>query len=168
MRRHGIGQGALLLDAAPSGIDEILAGIGRKRGYRASIVGTAAVGNKAITEINNPSSNTRTVYGLLGDLWVATAMSVLFTYGGTTLNPATVPIPAYAGGPNSSVVVGGGNQAAPTGTAFKNTPSLTANLQYTLDGWFWFALPPGQFLQAQGGTANQAFTFNAFWLELGV
>jgi hypothetical protein len=166
MKRHGIGQGALLLDDARAGIDEILAGLGRKRGYHASIVGTAGVGNKAVAEVNNPSANTKTAYGLLGDLWVATAMTVLFTYGGTTLAPATAPIPAYAGGPASAVVVGGGNQAAPTGTSFLGTPSLTANLQYALPGWFWFALPPGQFLQAQGGTVNQAFTFNAYWIEL--
>lgn len=166
MKRYGIGQGALLLDNAAAGIDEILAGLGRSRMYAATVVGTAGVGNKAIAQFKNPAASGKTAYFLLGDLWVATAMTIAAVFDGTDNAGATASIPMFDGGAAGVVVVGGSNAAAVTGTPFLGTPSLPINTAYLLPGWFWAALPPGKNLQFQGGTANQAFTVNARWIEL--
>lgn len=166
MKIQGSGQGALLLDSAAAAIDEILAGLGRARGFAATITGTAAAANAAIAEIKNPNASGKTLYFLLGDLWVATAMSVNTVADGTSIAPAGTPTPMFAGGAASVASVGGSNQLAPTGTKFATSPSLTANLAYSLPGWFWYALPPNHNLQFQGGTVNQAFTVNVRWFEL--
>jgi hypothetical protein len=166
MRRHGIGQGGLLLDNAQAALDEILAGLGRARMYAATIVGTAGVGNKAIAQAKNPAASGKSAYFLLGDLWVATAMTIAAVFDGTDNGGATASIPMYDGGAAGVVVVGGSNAAAVTGTAFLTTPSLPINTAYLLPGWFWAALPPGKNLQFQGGTVNQAFTVNLRWIEL--
>jgi hypothetical protein len=166
MKIQGSGQGALLLDNAPAGIDEILAGIGRARMYAATITGTAGAANTAIAQLKNPNASGKTLYVLLGDLWVATAMSVNIVFNGTDNAGAVVPVPMFPGGAASVAVVGGSNALAVTGTSFHKTPSLTANLQYSLPGWFWAALPPNNNLQLQGGTVNQAFTANLRWIEL--
>lgn len=166
MKLQGSGQGALLLDNAQSAIDEILAGLGRARMYGATITGTAGVGNLAIAEVKNPVASGKTLYFLLGDLWVATAMSVVAVFDGTSIAPAGVPTPMYDGGAASVATVGGSNQLAPTGSAWLSTPSLAINTPYLLPGWFWGALPPNKNLQFQGKTVNQAFTVNLRWVEL--
>jgi hypothetical protein len=165
---QGSGQGALLLDNAAAAIDEILAGLGRQRGYAATITGTAAAANAAIAEVKNPAASGKTAYFYLGDLWVATAMSVSIVFDGTDITTISTPSPLFAGGGASGVLFGGGNQLGPTGTEWHTTPSLTANLAYSLPGWFWCALPPNHNLQFQGGVVNQAFTVNLRWFELSV
>jgi len=149
MKREGIGQGALLLDNAAAGIDEILAGLGRKRVYAATVTGTAGAGNKAIAQFKNPAASGKTAYFLLGDLWVAAAMSVSAVFDGTDNAGATASIPMYDGGGAGVVVVGGSNAAAVAGTAFLTTPSLPVNTAYLLPGWFWAALPPGKNLSSR-------------------
>lgn len=166
MKLQGTGQGALLLDSAPAAIDEILAGIGRARMFGCTITGTAAAANAAIAEVKNPNASGKTLYFLLGDLWVATAMSVNVVFDGTTTNPAGVPSPMFAGTGASVATFGGTNQNAPTGTSFLKSPSLAVNTAYPLPGWWWAALPPNHNLQLQGGTVNQAFTANLRWIEL--
>jgi hypothetical protein len=166
MKRYGAGQGALLLDNAAAALDEILASLGRKRMYAATVVGTAGAGNKAIAQFKNPAASGKTAYFLFGDLWVAAAMAVAAVFDGTDNGGATASIPMYDGGPAGVVVVGGSNAAAVTGTSFLGTPSLPVNTDYLLPGWIWAALPPGKNLQFQGGTVNQAFTVNLRWIEL--
>lgn len=166
MKIQGSGQGALLLDSAPAAIDEILAGLGRQRGYAATLTGTAAAANAAIVEVKNLNTNNKTAYFYLGDLWVATAMTVSIVFDGTSVTPLGAPSPLFAGGPASSLLVAGNNQNAPTGTKWHTTPSLAINTPYLLPGWFWCALPPNHLLQFQGGTVNQAFTVNLRWIEL--
>lgn len=166
MKLQGTGQGALLLDSAPQALDEILGALGRGRTFAATITGTAGVGNKAIAQIKNPAATGKTLYFLLGDLWVATAMSVSVVFDGTDNAGATAPIAMFDGTGVSVATVGGSNAAAVVGTAFITTPSLAANTAYLLPSWFWAALPPGKNMQFQGGTANQAFTVNVRWIEL--
>jgi hypothetical protein len=166
MKIQGSGQGALLLDNAQAAIDEILAGLARQRMYGCTITGTAAALNAGIAEIKNPAASGKTLYFLLGDLWVATAMGVSIVFDGTTIAPAGVPSPMYAGGGASVATFGGSNQLTPTGTKWLTTPALPANLVYSLPGWFWAALPPNHNIQFQGGVVNQAFTVNPRWIEL--
>lgn len=166
MKIQGSGQGALLLDSAPAAIDEILAGLGRQRMYAASIVGTAGVGNFAIAQVTNPNGSGKTLYFLLGDLFVATSMAVAAVFDGTTIATIQVPVPMFDAGPASVAAVGGGNQAAATGTHFINSPALAINTPYLLPSWFWCALPPNHNLQLQGQVANAAFTVNLRWIEL--
>lgn len=168
MKLQGTGQGALLLDSAPQALDEILGALGRARTYAASVTGTAGVGNKAIAQFKNPAASGKTAYFLLGDLWVAAAMSVVAVFDGTDNAGATASIPMYDGGAGGVVVVGGSNAAAVIGTPFLTTPSLAINTPYLLPSWFWGALPPAKNLQFQGGTVNQAFTVNLRWIELSV
>lgn len=166
MKLQGTGQGALLLDSAPQALDEILGALGRARTFAASITGTAGVGNKAIAQIKNPAASGKTLYFLLGDLWVATAMSVVAVFDGTDNGGSVAPIAMFDGTGTSVATVGGSNAAAVVGTAFLTTPSLPINTAYLLPSWFWAALPPNKNMQFQGGTANQAFTVNVRWIEL--
>jgi hypothetical protein len=163
---YGSGQGALLLDNAAAAIDEIIGALGRKRMYAQRVLGTAGAGNFAIAQFKNPAASGKTAYFLLGDLWVAAAMTIAAVFDGTDNAGAVASVPMYDAGPAGVVVTGGSNAAAVTGTAFLGTPSLPINTTYLLPGWFWAALPPGKNLQFQGGTANQAFTVNARWVEL--
>src|SRR5260370_31764420 len=105
MKFQGSGQGALLLDNAAAGIDEILAGIGRKRMFSAFVAGTAAAANLSVAELRNPAASGKTLYLLFGDAFVATAMGINVSVDGTTLAPAVVPVPAYAGGPECVAMV---------------------------------------------------------------
>lgn len=157
---------ALSLDSAAAASDEILAGLGNKRMFGAAIIGTAAASNAAIAEIKNPAASGKTLYFLLGDLWVAAAMSISVVFDATTITPAGTPSPMYAGGTASVATVGGGNQLTPAGTKWLTTPVLPINLQYQLPPWFWAALPPNHTMQFQGGVVNQAFTVNPRWIEL--
>lgn len=166
MKIGGSGQGALLLDNAQAAIDDILAGLGRARMFAVTINGTAAAANAAIAEVKNPAASGKTLYFLLGDLWVATAMSVNVVFDGTSIAPAGVPSTMFAGTGSSVATFGGGNQLGPTGTSFIKTPSLPVNTAYVLPGWFWAALPSNHNLQLQGATVNQAFTANLRWIEL--
>ena len=133
--------------------------------YGASIVGTAAAGNKAIAELNNPAASGKTLYVYSLDMFVPVAMAVNLFLDGTTLNPVGTGPNLNIGGAAGVAKVGGGNQLAPTGTLVYTSPSLTANVDYLIPQPWIVAIPQGHNIQLIGQVVNQAFTCNVRWLE---
>jgi hypothetical protein len=134
--------------------------------FGATIVGTAAAGNKAIAELNNPAASGKVVYVYWLDMFVPVAMAINLLIDGTTITPATAGINLAAGGAAGVAKTGGSNQLAPTGTLIYTSPALAVNSQFQLPQPWQLLLPAGHNLQLQGQTVNQAFTCNVRWLEL--
>lgn len=166
MRISGVGWGALQQDAGGAGIDEILAGLGRMRGYGGFLTAAAVAAQSSMAQFRNPSGSGKVAYFLLGDLWVATAMSVNVAVDTSDLGAGSAATPLFTGGPAGAVTIKTGAAAAPGGTTFIQTPSLAINTAYLLPSWFWYALPGNHNLTLWGGTVNQAFTCNIRWIEL--
>jgi len=133
--------------------------------YAAVITGTAAAGNKAIAELNNPAASGRRAYIYSVDIFVPVAMQIQIVLDGTTITPATAPINLTGGGGAAVVLVGGSNQLAPTGSLIYTTPTLTANVDYQIPQPWLCALSQAHNMQLIGQTVNQSFTCNVRWIE---
>lgn len=136
------------------------------RMWGATIVGTAAAGNKAIAELKNPAASGKTLFVYSLDFFVPVAMAVNLLLDGTTLTPVGTGLNLTLGGAAGVALVGGGNQLAPTGSLVYTSPSLTANADYAIPLQWLLAIPQGHNIQLQGQTVNQAFTCNVRWSEL--
>jgi len=146
--------------------EAFLSSLNAAHAYGAVISGTAVAAQKAIAELNNPNASGKIVYVYMIDVFVPAAMAIAVLLNGTTLSPATASIPLQAGGAAGVALVGGGAQAAPTGSQFYLTPSLAINADYAIPQPWIIKLPPNSNLQLQGQTVNQAFTCNLRWIEL--
>jgi len=158
-----------LLDASDnafSALESQLQMLALKRTYGAAIAGTNGAGNVAVCEVKNPSGSGKTLYFIGGSAFVSAASATIVVVDGTSLAPAGTPTPLYAGGGASVATVGGGNQLAPTGTAFIKTGSLSGNSIFLLPVGFWFALPPNHNLQVQSSAVAVTNGANLTWVEL--
>jgi hypothetical protein len=136
------------------------------RVFGASIVGTAGAGNKAIAELNNPAASGRNLWVYSLDFFVPVTMAVNLFLAGTSLAPAGTGFNLQSGGAAGVAKVGGGNQLTPTGSLIYTSPTLTANVDYTIPLQWLCSIVPGSNLQLQGQTVNQAFTCNVRWVEI--
>jgi hypothetical protein len=166
MKVTGNALGALQFDSAFTAFDEMLAAIAHQRCFAAFVAATMNAANISICELQNPAASGKNLYLFLGDIWCGVAQQMKLTFGGTSLAPAGVPISMFDGSGVSIAKVGGGNQLAPTGTAFIMTPSVPANTSYLLPPWFWCAIPPGGQLQVQASAVNVVINAHFRWIEL--
>lgn len=133
--------------------------------FGASVSGTAAAGNKAIAELNNPNASGVAVYVYAIDLFTPVAMQITLVLGGTTLGAGAAAVNMNVGGATSAARVVAGNQLAPTGNTVWTSPSLTANTMLQIPIPWIARLPANTVLQVIGQTVNQAFTANFRWFE---
>jgi hypothetical protein len=166
MKFSGSPLGALLLDNAAASSDERLAALGRQRMYGVTLTPAAVASEYSIGEVNNPSSNSKTLYFVGGDAWVATSMGLTIRLDGTTITPTGAPVPLYDGGSASNVHVGVGNAAAGAGTMIWSAYTISSNSQAFLPPGFWLALPPGHFVQVVANAVDIPFSVNVQWIEL--
>lgn len=153
------------LNSQQTGSD-ILSAIGAAIGFAGSATGTAAAGNKAIVELNNPNASGVVIFVYSIDLFVPVAMAVNLLVAGTTITPATAGVNLKVGSAVGKGLTGGSNQLAPTGTLISTSPSLAANTPYVIPHDWLLALPANSNIQLQGQVVNQAFTANFRWVEL--
>ncbi len=161
----GIGSAAWL-DKSGASLSDKLSALGLGRAFGAPLVGTAAAANLAVAEIRNLSGSGKTCFFWGGDISVAASMGVLVLVDGTSIIPATSPVPLLTGGSGSAVLFGGSNQLAPTGTVLAGIAAIASGQSFQLPSDFWLALTPNHNLQIQGQIVNTVLRANLKWIEL--
>lgn len=151
--------------SATTALETILNQLASGTVFGASVSGTAAAGNKAIAELNNPNASGKVLYVYAIDLFTPVAMNINLVLGGTTLGAGAAAVNMSVGGATSAGRVVAGNQLAPTGNTVWGSPSLTANTMLQIPLPWIMRLPANTVSQVIGQTVNQAFTANFRWFE---
>lgn len=166
MRIFGSAVGAILAGTSKLSASDKLAALGLGAMFAANITGTNGAGNAPIAEIKNPNASGKTLFFWAGDAMTGSTEIITAVIDGTSLTPAGTPVPMLVGGAASVALVGGGNQLAPTGTAFMTSPNQGTTVDWLLPPDFWLALPPNHNLQFQGSVVASTIKVNLRWIEL--
>lgn len=145
--------------------DFITACIAAGKGYAFYATSGAVAAARSIIELKNPTGTGKTCYVYRVNWGTSSLQPMVLAIDGTTITPASTPIPLLAGGAASIALFGTGSAASPGGSQIDGTQNINNAYLSFLPNTV-IAIPPNHLIQLSGNTNNIAIGGGFWWIEL--